>query len=66
MGRVVIQKKTTGARWSSANPASGIWQKVWAGVWETRHTKRVGYVAQNFHPLTGRRASEFEVLYASG
>lgn len=66
MGRVVVQKKTTGARWSSANPASGVWQKVWAGIGETRHTMRVGTVSQNFYPLTGRRAAEFEVLHAPG
>lgn len=62
MGRVVVQKISTGARWASADPASGVWQKVWAGIGETRHTRRVGSIAQKFYPLNGRRASEFEVL----
>lgn len=62
MSRVQVVKRRTGARWASANPASGIWQKVWGGVGETSDTRRVGFVAQNFYPLTGRRACEFEVV----
>ncbi|BEQ12861.1 hypothetical protein Ep4_002 [Pseudomonas phage Ep4] len=62
MGRVIVQKRRTGARWASASPESGVWQKVWAGVQETKSATQVGFIAQNFHPLTGRRCAEFEVL----
>ncbi|QMP84031.1 hypothetical protein pphageT12_05 [Pseudomonas phage pphageT12] len=65
MSRIIVQKRKTGARWASADPSSGVWQKVWAGVQETKGTQRVGFVAQNFHPLTGRRHMEFEVLQSS-
>lgn len=62
MSRVVVVKRATGARWASADPTSGVWQKVWAGVQETKLARRVGYVSQNFFPLTGRRAHEFELV----
>ena len=62
MGRVIVQERHTGARWASANPESGVWHKVWAGVQETKSAKRVGFIALNFYPLSGRRCAEFEVL----
>lgn len=59
MARTVVAKKRTGAQWHSANPETGVWQKLSSGTGESCKTKPVGYVARNFYPL---RNPAFEVV----
>jgi len=56
-----IRNVVTGSIWQSANPGSGVWQKVWAGI--EKGTMRVGGVSQNFHPLHAKKhVGKFEML----
>lgn len=59
---MIIQNKRTGARWRSANPASGVWQKVGASLVGAKSSKQVGYVALYFFPFSRKNSHRFEVL----
>lgn len=60
--RVYVQKKATGAIWSSVMPKSGVWRKESKGI-KFHDTQPVGAVTQGFHPMTARKwRGKFEVI----
>lgn len=60
---MVIENIRTGARWRSASPSSGVWQKTGATlVHRTAGSKQVGYVALNFYPFGRKNAGKFRMV----
>lgn len=58
-GRVYVTKLSTGAVWSSCNPASGVWRKEWMGAEFTRDSIPAGGCAMNFFPGSRKNRRRF-------
>lgn len=57
--RVYVEKKSTGAIWSSVMPNLGIWRKESLGVGYEPNTQQVGYVSQFFNPFSRKNRKKF-------
>lgn len=60
---MIVENIKTGARWRSASPASGVWQKIGATLaHQTTGSKQVGYVALFFFPFSKKNQHKFRVV----